>query len=99
MCRAETEISRELKQKIALYCNVAEDDVMSVPDVGDIYSLPMVLHEEGADTRILEKLGIWAASENLQPWKDVVMRRKRPMDTVKIAIVGKYVHLTDTYKA
>jgi len=99
LCRAETAISRELKQKIALYCNVAEQDVMSVPDVEDIYSLPMVLHEEGADERILEKLGIWAASENLQPWKDVVMRRKRPMDTISIGIVGKYVHLGDTYKS
>jgi CTP synthase len=99
LCRAETEISRELKKKIALYCNVAEQDVMSVPDVEDIYALPMVLHGEGADERILEKLGIWAASENLQPWKDVVMRRKRPMDTVNIGIVGKYVHLGDTYKS
>ncbi|MBT3219013.1 MAG: CTP synthase [Proteobacteria bacterium] len=98
-CRGERPVPRELKQKIALYCNVNERDVMSVEDVDDIHHLPIKLCEEGADERICEKLGIWAASANLQPWRDVVNRAKQPSETVRIGIVGKYVHLTDTYKS
>jgi CTP synthase len=98
-CRAERPIPREMKQKIARYCNVAERDVMSVEDVDNIYRLPLKLHEEGADERVCEKLGIWAASANLQPWQDVLERSSQPSERVRIAIVGKYVHLADTYKS
>jgi len=98
-CRADREVPKEIRQKIALFCNLSERDVIPVRDVDTIYELPMALHEEGVDDRILEKLGIWAASANLDPWADLVARIRKPAHSVKIGIVGKYVHLSDTYKS
>ena len=98
-CRSEMEIPKELRTKISRFCNVDERDVISVPDVDHIYELPQKLADEAVDDRVLEKLGIWAASANLEPWKDLVSRLKKPAQSVKIAICGKYVHLTDTYKS
>ncbi|TNE84364.1 MAG: CTP synthase [Deltaproteobacteria bacterium] len=98
-CRSEMPIDKELRAKISRFCNVDERDVISVPDVDHIYELPQKLADEAVDDRVLEKLGIWAASANLEPWKDLVARLKHPAITVRIAICGKYVHLTDTYKS
>jgi CTP synthase len=67
--------------------------------VDHIYELPMKLNREGADERVCEKLGIWAAAANLDPWRDLMSKIRQPAETVSIAIVGKYVHLTDTYKS
>ncbi|MCO4744623.1 MAG: CTP synthase [Proteobacteria bacterium] len=98
-CRSEMEIPKDLRQKISRFCNVEERDVISVPDVAHIYELPMKLHAEDVDDRVLEKLGIWASSADLEPWTDLVSRLHHPTKTVRIAICGKYVHLTDTYKS
>ncbi len=98
-CRVDRPISKELKQKIGLFCNLQERDVIAVQDVNHIYELPIMLKEEGVDDRICEKLGIWAASANVDPWVDVVAKLKNPAHHVKIGIVGKYVHLVDTYKS
>jgi CTP synthase len=96
-CRCDVEVPRDLRKKIALFCNLAEQDVISVEDVRHIYELPGKLHREGVDDRVCEKLGIWAARANLDPWDELVHRIHNPQHTVKIAIVGKYTHLTDTY--
>jgi CTP synthase len=98
-CRVDRPIPKDMKQKIGLFCNLDERDVISVEDVPHIYMLPLKLREEGVDDRICEKLGIWAAQANLEPWKSVVSRLEHPAHSVKIGIVGKYVHLTDTYKS
>jgi CTP synthase len=98
-CRAERQIPRKLKQKIALFCNLAEADVIGVEDVEHIYALPLHLQKEGVDDRVLEKLNIWAASANLDKWEDLIDRIRKPAHTVRIGIVGKYVHLGDTYKS
>jgi CTP synthase len=98
-CRTDRAVPREMRAKIASFCNVSEKDVIPVQDVEHIYELPLALHREGVDTRVLEKLGIWAASATLDRWDDLVQRIKRPQFRVRIAIVGKYVHLTDTYKS
>ena len=98
-CRTDRAVPRDIKQKIAQSCNLAEADVISVPDVAHIYELPLALQAEGVDDRVCEKLGIWAAKAHLQPWADIAGRLRAPRERVRIAIVGKYVHLTDTYKS
>ncbi|HHO49930.1 MAG TPA: CTP synthase [Deltaproteobacteria bacterium] len=98
-CRVDRTVPRDIRQKIALFCNLSERDVIPVPDVEHIYELPQQLHTEGVDDRVCEKLGIWAASATLDPWDDLVQRLKRPQFRVTIGIVGKYVHLSDTYKS
>jgi len=98
-CRTEHPMPRELKQKISLFCNVSIEDVIAVQDVAHIYELPLKLHSEGVDDRVLSKLGIWASRAQLDRWEDVVQRLYKPAYTVRIGIVGKYVHLADTYKS
>jgi CTP synthase len=99
MCRTEAPLSDELKKKIALFCNVDANSVISAVDVESIYELPLCLHEEGVDTRILEKLGIWTGAPNIEPWKELVRKIKNPKQTVTIGITGKYVDLTESYKS
>lgn len=98
-CRADREVPREMRRKIALFCNLNEADVIPVEDVDHIYQLPLALANEGVDDRVCEKLGIWARKPILDPWDDVVSRVRNPSSRVRIGIVGKYVHLTDTYKS
>jgi len=98
-CRCDRPVPRDVKQKIALFCNLNEADVISVEDVDHIYKIPRKLHEEGVDGRICEKLGIWAASARLEPWDKLVARLENPAHKVKIGIVGKYVDFSDTYKS
>jgi CTP synthase len=96
-CRCPVEVPRDVRKKIALFCNLEEQDVISVEDVRHIYELPTKLHNEGVDDRICERLGIWAARANLDRWEDLVHRIHNPEHTVRVAIVGKYTHLVDTY--
>ncbi|MEQ1565120.1 MAG: CTP synthase [Myxococcota bacterium] len=98
-CRVDRPVPREMRQKIALFCNLSEQDVIPVQDVEHIYALPGALRAEGVDDRVCEKLGIWAASANLDQWSELLARLKHPSFRVRIGIVGKYVHLTDTYKS
>jgi CTP synthase len=95
--RCDRVVPRDVKKKIALFCNLHEQDVISVENVDHIYELPRKLHTEGVDDRVCEKLGIWAPRAQLDAWDDLVAKIKRPAHTVRIAIVGKYVHLADTY--
>ena len=99
LCRGEKPIPKDLRQKIAGFCNVGVDDVISANDVENIYELPVVFHEQGLDDRIIRRFGGWARSPQLQPWEDYAARARAAHRVVRIAIVGKYVHLTDTYKS
>jgi len=99
LCRSDRALPKDLREKIALFCNVGAEAVISAPDVGVIYELPLVFHEQDLDDRILEKLGIWAAAARLDEWEDLVSRLKTARQRTSIAIVGKYVHLADTYKS
>ena len=97
--RCDRTVPPEIKRKISLFCNVAEADVIGVEDVRHIYELPAKLHSEQVDDRVLEKLGIWASSSNLDRWTALVERLHNPSIRVRVGIVGKYVHLSDTYKS
>jgi CTP synthase len=99
LCRSDRLLPKEIREKIALFCNVRVDSVISAPDVSDIYELPLTFHEQDLDDRILEKLGIWAAEPRLEAWRNLVEGARNPTHAVRIGIVGKYVHLSDTYKS
>ena len=99
LCRADREIPEEAKDKIALFCNVERDAVISVPDVGCIYEVPLLFHSQGLDDNVLEMLNIWTGAPKLEPWEKIVRKSKNPKHEVSIGIVGKYVDLKDSYKS
>jgi len=100
LCRCEKELPADMKEKIALFCNVHERDVITCVDSEHIYEVPLALHKEGLDERITEKLNIWTKAPDLTHWQEVVATLKNPSrGMVRIAIVGKYVNLTESYKS
>ena len=99
LCRSDRFLPRSAKEKIALFCDVDSDAVIVAKDVETIYELPMVLHAEGLDETIVSRLGIWAARPDLRRWEEVISRIKSPEERVRIAMVGKYVELTESYKS
>jgi CTP synthase len=99
LCRTDRFLSKELKSKIALFCNVGEDAVITAKDVGCIYEVPLVFHQEGLDGKIIELLNIWTRAPKLEAWEELVQNFKEPQHEVTIAIVGKYVNLTESYKS
>jgi CTP synthase len=99
LCRADRPIPEEERQKISLFSNVAESGVISMWDVDTIYKVPRMLHEQGLDNLVCEKLRITAKAANLQRWDDLVHEVANPQEDVTIAMVGKYVDLSDSYKS
>jgi CTP synthase len=99
LCRTEVPLDNNLKSKISLFCNVPQDAVITAIDVETIYELPLHLHREGLDTKILELLNIWTGQPNIKPWEDLVHTIRNPRNDVTIAITGKYVDLTESYKS
>ena len=99
VCRSDRPIPKDMKRKIALYCNVDENAVITAQDVETIYEVPLHLHEEGIDDRIVELLELKSSSINLQTWEAIVERIKHPTKNVTIALVGKYIDLKEAYKS
>ncbi len=99
LCRSDRPIPRELKAKIALFCNVQEHCVISAEDVRSIYELPLALHREGLDAQVLRLLHLEAGPAHLEQWERLLERVRHPEDEVRIGIVGKYVQLEDAYKS
>ena len=99
LCRCDREIPRDMKSKIALFCNVREEAVITARDVSTIYEVPAVYHEQGLDERIIDFLNIWTKAPDLSAWERIVKRVKEPSSETTIAIVGKYVELTESYKS
>jgi len=100
LCRCDRLLARGLKEKIALFSNVPVDRVICAVDVQCIYELPLAFHAEGVDEKVSELLNIWCRQPDLAPWQRIVERFTKPQrGAVKIGIVGKYVHLKDSYKS
>ena len=99
LCRSDRSLPRELKAKIALFCNVAETCVISAPDVSCIYEVPLSLASEGLDEQILRHLRIEAAPGDLTRWLGMLENYHNPQGEVRIGVVGKYVQLEDAYKS
>jgi len=99
LCRTDRFLPQEVKAKIALFCNVEEKAVITAKDVETIYEVPIVFHKEGLDEIIVDKLNIWTKAPDLSEWEEIVEKVKSPKEDVTIAIVGKYVDLTESYKS
>lgn len=100
ICRSERPLDEKLKNKISLFCNVSQNCVINAPDVKTIYELPMVLHTEGLDQRIAELLNIWTGAPKLDAWTRIASSlTDTSREVVTIAMVGKYVDLTESYKS
>jgi CTP synthase len=99
LCRADRKIPEEERQKISLFSNVPEWGVISMWDVDTIYKVPRMLHEQGLDGLICDKLRLNTPPANLKRWDELVYETEHPKGEVTIAMVGKYVDLTDSYKS
>ena len=99
LCRADRLIPEEERGKISLFTNVAEWGVISMPDVDTIYKVPRLLHEQGLDGLICDRLRLNTAPANLSRWDQLVHEVTHPQGEVDIAMVGKYVDLSDSYKS
>lgn len=99
ICRADRDLDDDIKRKIALFCNVPQSRVITARDADSIYEVPVLLAEEGLDEQLADALNIWSRAADLEVWRDIVTRIKHPTHEVTIAIVGKYVDLTESYKS
>ncbi len=99
LCRTEEFLSKDIKEKISLFCNVEVESVFTAKDVDCIYEVPLIFHVEGVDEKIVKLLNIWTGQPHLGEWEEVVNKMKNPSHEVCIAIVGKYVDWTDSYKS
>src|SRR5262249_4387433 len=99
LCRTDRFLSREMKSKIALFCNVEEEAVITAKDVASIYEVPLVFAKEGVDKLLLRYLRLDANVPDLSRWEDLVHKIYNPKDEVRIGIVGKYVEYEDSYKS
>ena len=99
ICRSERSLDMSARQKIAQFCNLSVDRVISGADVANIYHMPIALHEAGTDREVMQYFGFDAPPLELTKWKDVVSRMKNPEGSVNIAIIGKYLSVADSYKS
>jgi CTP synthase len=99
LCRTDRFLAKDIKSKIALFCNVPDEAVITAKDVASIYEVPLVFANEGVDTLVLKNLHLEARDRDLSKWEDIVHRVYNPKDTVTIGIVGKYVEYEDSYKS
>ncbi len=99
LCRCETQVPNDLRQKIALFCNVDRDAVFSSVDVANIYELPLEFFEEGFDQKVAIMLRLPAHNAHLESWREMVWNFAHPEGSVTIAVVGKYVDLREAYKS
>jgi CTP synthase len=100
ICRCDRPLSEEVKRKIALFCNVEFGAVIEARDVPTIYQIPLDFHEQGLDERVMHRLGLLGRrAPDLSSWKQIVNRVVNPSDRVKVAVIGKYTELVDSYKS
>jgi CTP synthase len=99
LCRSERSLPRELKEKIALFCDVDVSAVVTAKDVHSVYEIPMVFADQGVDESILRMLNVKAGPRNLSRWGEMIGRMKNPTREVSIGLVGKYVEYEDSYKS
>jgi CTP synthase len=99
ICRTERPLSADVKRKIALFCNVEFGCVIESRDVPTIYEIPIAFHEQGLDARVVQRLGLGGTPADLAGWRHMVQTIAAPRDRVRVAVVGKYTELVDSYKS
>ena len=97
VCRTEHPLTDDIRRKIALFCNVNEECVIENNNCDILYAVPMMLKEQKMDEVVLRRLGIDAPNQDLSDWEHMLDALRNPVQTVKIAMVGKYVELHDSY--
>jgi len=99
ICRSQLPLSDAERSKIALFTNVEKPNVIPLEDVDNIYKIPLLLHQQGLDERVVSKLSIAAKAADLHEWEKVIQRQNGATHEVTVAMVGKYTHLSDAYKS
>jgi CTP synthase len=99
LCRTDRYLPPDIKSKLALYCDVAEEAVITAKDVDSIYEVPLVLSGEGLDAIVLQLLSLESHGPGMAAWEDLVHRIRNPKGEVTIGIIGKYVSFEDSYKS
>ncbi len=99
LCRTDRPLPADMKAKIALFCDVEKGAVITALDVDNIYKVPIFLHEEGLDAKIVSKLNIWTRQPDLSRWSEICEKVSSPKNEITIAIAGKYVELKESYKS
>jgi CTP synthase len=99
LCRTDRFLSKSIKAKISLFCNVDEDAVITAKDVDSIYDVPLVFAGEGLDEKISQVLNMWTGRPDLRRWEELSANLRNPEGEITIAMVGKYVDLTESYKS
>ncbi|NOY87402.1 MAG: CTP synthase [Deltaproteobacteria bacterium] len=99
LCRTDRILNQDIKKKIALFCNVPPNAVITAKDVQSIYEVPLAYHEEGLDNQIVDGLRMWTRAPDLSAWDEILDRVHNPIHEVTIAVVGKYVSLIESYKS
>ena len=99
LCRTEMDFGEDVKAKIGLFCNLPKENVFAAKDANSIYEVPLSFYKEGVVDKVLEILNIWSANPNMSQWEDIIKRIYEPETEVNIAVVGKYVDLTESYKS
>lgn len=99
ICRSEQPLSAAAREKIALFTNVVRDGVFSLPDVDNVYRIPLLMHEQGLGDLVVRKLSLTTGAPDLSAWQKVVTAAEQAKTEVRIAMVGKYVDLVDAYKS
>jgi len=97
VCRTEKEISKDMKDKLALFCDVDENAVIENRTASSIYEVPLMMQKEGLDKIVLQKLNLDCSPANMIDWEKMVYKMNHPLKKIKIAVVGKYVELPDAY--
>ncbi len=99
LCRTQSSLDDGIKQKIAMFCNVAQDRVFEALDADDIYRIPLMLAEQGLELAVVKSLGLPRGVTDTSPWRDMMARVDATTDSVRIGVVGKYIELQDAYKS
>jgi len=99
VCRSEHRLDPDILRKTAMFCNVSLDCVFQSTDVDTIYQLPLLLHSQGFDDKLSERLNIWSRAPRLEEWERIVHKIREPKHKVNIGFVGKYIQLTESYKS
>src|SRR5690606_3172236 len=99
VCRSDRSVSRDVREKIALFTNVEIDSVFPLEDAATIYQVPLALHGRGLDDKFGELLNIWSREPDLSSWQRIVRTLTQPQRKIRVAMVGKYVDLAESYKS
>ncbi|QNB47080.1 CTP synthase [Thermanaerosceptrum fracticalcis] len=97
VCRSERPLSKEMEEKLALFCDIDKEAVIQAVDAESIYEVPLILESEGLDDIAIERLGLQCGQARLDEWKEIVRKIKNPRGCINVALVGKYVELPDAY--